>query len=644
MKRATKITLIITTILTAVFITAISASAHSFTDVSEYSEAIDKLSESGIILGYNEYTFAPNDPVTRWQMALLISKLLTAQVETAVWQNPDTKVPFTDIHPYSHYPAAIDYAHKNGIIVGRTAEIFAPSDGITLRDGVTMCIRALGYPRSEYDPGYPDSYMSKGGELGLLRGLYELEHTAALTRGQTAQLLYNTFNADSYGGSTLYKLFSEKTTADDYPKPAMIGRVCFVREVGVVPESGLSYGRKYPCLILNSDETTNYVVNSINGEKLSNYSFDKERFDQYDVVLYTEIDRMNVYDKNDNVVEAPVVDIEVITYNPTHKFRNQELYMTVDMSGGKYDLVISDRNGFRNTVIPLDKNSVIYTVWHEGNFGYLSNPLTHIYDSESDMDDLNRYGSSLEVNSNFYVHDYIGHNGETVTDVVVFRHVRDDTLTEVYVPDSPGLVGGYVSIENSKPPETEAPKPSVPVVYDTFYFSPVEFYGFEAAVYISESSVSAMANANMISSFDMRTGQNYNAGKPFNAVLPSAGFYKTKDGNISEYTPIDGCHINKTGKYAIYVNPGKYDITGNESQYTIKAGDFKGKFIGSETVFCNLNSKGTKIDGTYVSGNAKFSGVLKQLKDEKMDIAAVFIYGEFDENGEYITGKLCVFY
>ncbi len=186
----------------------VGVSAHSFRDVNEYDEAIDLLSSIEVIKGYSNTSFGPNDNVTRWQMALLISKLRTGRVETSVWEATGSSTEFPDVKPASHYPAAINYAHNNGIIIGRVnattgAQEFAPDENITVQDGITMCVRALGYPKNQYDSGYPNSYISKGKELGLFEGLYNLSYTAKLTRGQTAQMLYNALFAPEYNGSTL---------------------------------------------------------------------------------------------------------------------------------------------------------------------------------------------------------------------------------------------------------------------------------------------------------------------------------------------------------------------------------------------------------------------------------------------------------
>lgn len=194
-----------TVVLTALLLTcgtfAVSSYAHSFQDVTQYDEAIGLLSEIGVIKGYSETVFSPDTDVTRWQMALLMSKLITGNVDTAYWEAKTNETSFGDVEVSRHYLSAIKYASDHGIIKGRSSEVFDPDAGITLQEGVTMAVRGLGYPAGDYDGGYPASYLAKANDLGLLSGIENLSGTDTLTRGQTAQLLYNMAFAETYSGN-----------------------------------------------------------------------------------------------------------------------------------------------------------------------------------------------------------------------------------------------------------------------------------------------------------------------------------------------------------------------------------------------------------------------------------------------------------
>ncbi len=205
MKRSRKLILVLTvTLLVAVF-TSVFASAHTFTDMTAYSNAntaVDVLSTIGVIRGTSATTYNPGDNVQRWQMALLISKLITGDTVDDHWFTvpAGTDVGFTDIEAYQ-YMNSILYANRNSIIIGDGQGHFNPTDGIILQDAVTMVVRALGYPRAAYDASYPQSYLQKGIELGLLSGMENVSNTAVLNRAQTAMILYNAFTAKRYEAS-----------------------------------------------------------------------------------------------------------------------------------------------------------------------------------------------------------------------------------------------------------------------------------------------------------------------------------------------------------------------------------------------------------------------------------------------------------
>ncbi len=204
MKKSMRIIAVILSVLMLSTCLSVGSFAHSFTDVREFDDAISTLTDIGVIRGESSTIFNPNSNIRRWQMALLLSKLLTGDTNDTRWESTSGKLAFEDVsNSTRHYGGSIDYATENGIIIGVSATEFAPDEGITLQDGVTMVVRALGYPRASYDAGYPQSYLTKGAQLGLLDGLSKVQSESVLTRGQTAQLLYNAYLAERFDGTTI---------------------------------------------------------------------------------------------------------------------------------------------------------------------------------------------------------------------------------------------------------------------------------------------------------------------------------------------------------------------------------------------------------------------------------------------------------
>ena len=101
-------------------------------------------------------------------------------------------------------------------------------EGITLRDGLIMAVRALGYENDtswEYKvegANYWLPYYQKADALGIINKLNGIAPTAKLNRGETAQLIYNMLNARLYNKADDYnnrytladKVFGGKQTED----------------------------------------------------------------------------------------------------------------------------------------------------------------------------------------------------------------------------------------------------------------------------------------------------------------------------------------------------------------------------------------------------------------------------------------------
>lgn len=178
-----------------------------FTDVSDspYATAIYELAERGIVSGFPDGTFRPDDPVSRQQFAKMIVKTLGLPVTGT------ERCPFTDVlaqvgtdplYPSKYVAVCADHS----ITVGYPGGLFKPYASITRQQLITMVARAAGLPEppAGYDPGfsegqfYPaDHYLNarKAAYAGLLDELQgaglSYDFFAAASRGECAQLLYN---------------------------------------------------------------------------------------------------------------------------------------------------------------------------------------------------------------------------------------------------------------------------------------------------------------------------------------------------------------------------------------------------------------------------------------------------------------------
>ncbi len=139
-----------------------------------YNGYVGWASENGIITGYSNGNFAPNDPVTREQMATIISRYITYTGVLAKL-SIDAPASFPDIDSVSSYAVKpVETMRMMGIIKGNAAGEFDPKSGLNRASAATIIMR-LDEMLSELELGdaiNPDYTVE--GEDFVLMGAYDL--------------------------------------------------------------------------------------------------------------------------------------------------------------------------------------------------------------------------------------------------------------------------------------------------------------------------------------------------------------------------------------------------------------------------------------------------------------------------------------
>lgn len=170
-----------------------AAFAAQFTDVADtasYAQAVDELVALGIIEGYGDGTFLPDNNITRAEVTKMIVAAIgsTAAAEAAAGQN--TK--FVDVDS-THWAAGFVTVGTDqaGFINGYGDGTFGPENNVTYAQVVKMLVASLGYTTcAEANGGWPGGYMSYGNSLGIVDGVKANQDTE-VTRAQVAQLIDN---------------------------------------------------------------------------------------------------------------------------------------------------------------------------------------------------------------------------------------------------------------------------------------------------------------------------------------------------------------------------------------------------------------------------------------------------------------------
>jgi hypothetical protein len=220
------------------------AQAAGFSDVPEthpYHLQIETLSQLGIIAGYSDGTFRPEDLVTRQQFAKMVILAMRISVgEDDKCEFVDvTKSSDVDLYPDNYVAAAARESIVTGY-PGTAGPIFRPDAFITMAQMVTMgtraCDRPLFVPPDSFKPAWGSfdtvhSVIARVAQYnGLLRELAPSGKTLKslspwknATRGQAAALLCNVMGTDTAGlngrflgdSSDLVKMFRAATDGNN---------------------------------------------------------------------------------------------------------------------------------------------------------------------------------------------------------------------------------------------------------------------------------------------------------------------------------------------------------------------------------------------------------------------------------------------
>ncbi len=202
------------------------ASAVTYSDVAanaNYADAVNLLSNLGIIKGYDDGTFKPDNAVTRAEAATMIVRMLGLDDEV---EQGDSI--FTDVKAADWFSGYVNVAVANGIVNGMGNNTFNPNGEVTYEQIVKMIVCALGYePVAEAKSGdhWSDGYLLAASSkyADFLKGANGTVGKAA-SRALVAKLIYNalevelmdqtSFSTGIYGDT--FKVLENKTILSEY--------------------------------------------------------------------------------------------------------------------------------------------------------------------------------------------------------------------------------------------------------------------------------------------------------------------------------------------------------------------------------------------------------------------------------------------
>ena len=194
-------------VATAFVVVAPTASAN-FKDVnpnSEIGKAVQPLVDRGIVSGYPDGTFRPNQPITRSQMAKILSGALDLYTDF-VFDPEFSDVPET--HPNFYYIAALQ---NYGIVDGSNGK-FNPSNPVTRGQMAKMLSNAYKLQQGSMDLPFTDIGVSSFAPFianlyhnGITTGITATKYgiNNPVTRGQLVRFIERVEKIRPFGSQTL---------------------------------------------------------------------------------------------------------------------------------------------------------------------------------------------------------------------------------------------------------------------------------------------------------------------------------------------------------------------------------------------------------------------------------------------------------
>ena len=195
------LSLVLALVMTMSLVT-VSAGAKDFTDSDElsgeqYEEAVNVMSEMGIIDGYAEGDFRPQGTLTRQAAAKIIACMMLGK--TTAESLGTSAAPFKDVPAGSKFAGYIAFCVERGLIDGYGDGTFRPTNTLTGFAFLKMLLGALGYD-SDIE-GYTGTNWTvnvagRAYEIGLTNGNKDnFTGSKACTREEAALYAVNTLKA-----------------------------------------------------------------------------------------------------------------------------------------------------------------------------------------------------------------------------------------------------------------------------------------------------------------------------------------------------------------------------------------------------------------------------------------------------------------
>ena len=187
------LSLVLALVMTMSLVT-VSAGAKDFSDDDSitYQEAVDVISEIGVVDGYTGGDFKPTDVLTRGAAAKIICNLILGPTTASALSA--SSAPFKDVPVSNTFAGYITYCAQEKIINGYSDGTFRPTATLSGNAFMKMLLGALGYDSAVEGytgPNWSVAVIKQAAGIGLDDGNDEFVGSKAVTRQEAALYAFN---------------------------------------------------------------------------------------------------------------------------------------------------------------------------------------------------------------------------------------------------------------------------------------------------------------------------------------------------------------------------------------------------------------------------------------------------------------------
>lgn len=172
---------------------AAAAAGQPYTDISGNKDAgaITFLTAEGVLDGYADHTYQPQNKITRAEFTAAVVRMLGPKASATAQALADITPSFTDAGSIPTWAwGYINYAQSQKLINGFPDGGFRPNTPVTMVQAAAILVRAIGDTNAVTGTAWPANYTVAAYNLNLANGVTFFANLPA-TRGQVAQMIYD---------------------------------------------------------------------------------------------------------------------------------------------------------------------------------------------------------------------------------------------------------------------------------------------------------------------------------------------------------------------------------------------------------------------------------------------------------------------